>query len=137
MTSTVEYVRNRLSIALVIWLGLLWVASPAFACARIADRDCCPAGAGSPCEGTGIDLSTVAALCCAAAPAASPTVAADCARTAHVQPHTADPPDAIAAFVWLATVGSFTEPPSLAPPEIGGVRPDAALTYLHTLRLRL
>jgi hypothetical protein len=129
--------RHRFAIVLVAWLGLLWAYSPALACARIADRDCCPAGPGAPCDGRGIDLSTVAALCCAAAPAASPTVAADVARAAHVQPHTPDSLDTIAALAWLAIAGAFTRPPPLAPPEIARVRPDAALTYLHTLRLRL
>jgi hypothetical protein len=133
----VEYVRRPLSIALVIWLGLLWVGSPAFACARAADRDCCPAGGTSPCHRTGIDLSTVAAPCCVAAPAASPTAVADANRTAHVQPHTPEPPDVIAAFAWFATLSSFTDPSLLTPPDFIGVRPDAALTYLQTLRLRL
>jgi hypothetical protein len=132
-----EYVRRSLSIALVIWLGLLWVASPALACARVTDRDCCSPDTTSPCTGTGTDLSTVSALCCSAAPAASPSVAADAGRAAHVQPDTLDSPDAITAFAWLATLGSLTEPPPLAPPEITSVRFDAALTYLHTLRLRL
>jgi hypothetical protein len=121
---------------LVIWLGLLWVASPALGCARMADRDCCPAGASSPCEGTGVDLSTVQALCCVSAPA-SATTAADTTRTTHVQPQTPDVPDPIAALAWFATLTSFTEPPPLAHPEIAVVRTDAALTYLHTLRLRL
>jgi hypothetical protein len=123
--------------ALVIWLGLLWVASPTLACARVADRDCCPAGSTAPCEGTGVDLSTVQALCCVSAPAASSTAAADTTRTTHVQPQTPHPPDPVAALAWFATLSSFSEPPPLTPPEIVAARTHAALTYLHTLRLRL
>jgi hypothetical protein len=132
-----RHVQRRLSIALMIWLGLLWVASPALACARMADRDCCPSGTTSPCEGTRVDLSPVNALCCVTAPATSASAAIDASRTAHVQPHTPAGPDPIAALAWLATLTPSGEPSLLAPPDLVITRTDAARTYLHTRRLRL
>jgi len=133
-----EFVR-RLSLVMVVWLGLLWVASPALACARVADRDCCPAGPTAPCSGqeSGVDLSTLDALCCVAAPATSSSAAVDASRTTHVQPNAGDSPDPVVAFAWLATLRLSSEPPPLTPPDTVIVRTDAALTYLHTLRLRL
>jgi hypothetical protein len=130
--------RHRLSIVLMLWLALVWAASPALACARPADRDCCPAGDSSPCTGggSGIDLNTLAALCCVSAPAASPA-AADTARTEQVQPHDSGSPDPITTFAWFATL---TAPDDIRPPNPSGllaVRADGARTYLHTRRLRL
>jgi hypothetical protein len=105
----------------------------------MADRDCCPPGTTAPCsgEGSGVDLSTLDTLCCVAAPAPSSSAAVDASRTTHVQPNADDSPDPIAAFAWLATLSSTRESRPLTPPDAVIVRTDAALTYLHTLRLRL
>jgi hypothetical protein len=132
-------VLRRLASVLVVWLGLLWASSPALACARSADRDCCPEGGTSPCsdEGSGLDLNALATLCCVIAPAASPVVSADTSRTAHVQPHDSGSPDPIVAFAWFATLTPSDHRPPLTRPDASLVRTDAALTYLHTRRLRL
>ncbi len=129
--------RHRLAALLVVWLGLLWAASPALACARAADRDCCPEGTTSPCPRERTDLSTLAALCCVSAPAASQAVAADTTRTTHVQPDHSGSPDPIITLAWFATLATpnYESPPK--PPDTRFVGIDAARTYLHTLRLRL
>lgn len=132
--------QRRLLMVLVVWLGLLWAASPAVACARGAERDCCPAGMTSPCsgQGSGADVSTLAALCCVSAPTATPAVSADAARATHVQPEDSGSPDPIVAIAWFATLTPFRHALDLTPRHAATpVRTDAGLTYLRTLRLRL
>jgi hypothetical protein len=130
---------KRFSILVMLWLGLLWAAAPALACAPMPDRDCCPAGTHTPCgaDQSGVDLRAVAALCCVSAPVASPVAIADETR-ASVVPHNADPQPDAALLAWFATLEPppEREPPPL-PPDASGLGADSSLIYLHTLRLRL
>ncbi len=130
---------RRPAVLLVAWLGLLWSASPVLACTLAADPDCCPPGVTSPCSGggSGVDLSAFAALCCARAPAASPAVSAACTRTIHVSPLDSGSPDGVVAIAWFVTPTPFNYAPPLSLPDVAATRTDAALTYLHTRRLRL
>lgn len=131
--------QKRLSILVMLWLGLIWAAAPALACAPMENRDCCPEGAPSPCGGgeSGLNLKAVASLCCASAPVASPSAAADTARSTHVEPQSPESPDAIALLAWFATLQPREYETPRAPPDIVQTRTDASLTYLRTLRLRL
>jgi hypothetical protein len=129
-------VRRQLSIALMLCLGLIWAASPALACARMAHRDCCPTDSSSPCEGEkSRDLGALTALCCVTAPAAATSVAADLPRAAHLQD--TGSPDPVVLLAWFATFSprDYSQPP--APPHPLVAPPDGSLTYLRTLRLRL
>lgn len=131
--------QRRVSILVMLWLGLIWAAAPAFACASMAHRDCCPDGAPSPCgDPSGLDLKAFASLCCASAPVASPSAAtAETPKSIRVEPQSPDSPHALALLAWFATLQArdYAAPP--APPDTAQTRTDAALTYLHTLRLRL
>ena len=131
---------RRLASVLVVCLGLLWVSSPAFACAKPAtDSDCCPHGVPSPCggEGSAVDFDTLASLCCASAPAPSSAVSVDASRKTHFQPSDSGSPHPIVAIAWFATLTPVTYPPPLTSADSAVPRTDAALTYLHTRRLRL
>ena len=131
---------RRFAIVLVAWLGLAWAVSPALACARgAADRDCCPEGVTSPCKGEepSVDLSSLAALCCAGASTASPVVSAEASRTTHVQPRDSGSPDPIVTFAWFATLTPFPDAAPLPDRGFASSRTDATLTYLRTRRLRL
>jgi len=130
-------VRHGLAIVMVIWLGLVSAASPALACAS-SHRDCCPEGMTSPCDGKGsvVDLSTIAAVCCVSAPAAS-SAAAESPRATHVQPHDLPSLDPIATFAWLATFTASDHECSPRSHDISVAPTDEGLTYLRTLRLRL
>ena len=130
---------RRVASVWVVWLGLLWVASPALACTRASDRDCCPDGVTAPCsdEGSGVDLRVLATLCCVGAPAASPVVSTEVSRIANVQPRDSGSPDTIVALAWFVTLAPSDRGSSAAPPEIPSARTEAAAIYLHTRRLRL
>lgn len=133
----IEFVRQRLAALLVVWLGLIWAASPALACARLAERDCCPAGSTSPCgDGSDTELGAFAAVCCVNSPAASPAVAVE-ARTSHAQPADSGSPDPLVTLAWFATLGAPRYELASRSPEIHLFRINAANTYLRTLRLRL
>jgi hypothetical protein len=127
---------RRLTALVVIWVSLLAAAPSAFACAWVVLKsDCCPAG--SPTsrggEGSAVLTDVGAALCCAAQPEVSPTIAAGSVRTAHER--NLHPPLAV-----IAESVSWTAPSSarvVPPPLIRSPRNDGALTYLHTARLRL
>jgi hypothetical protein len=127
---------RRTAIVLVVWLGLLWAASPAFACARGGHGDCCPDGMTSPCKGagSGIDLST---LCCVSVPAASPATLAATSQANHIQPHDSGSSDPIVALAWFATVAPSIRAAPSADRRVSIVRTEASLTYLRTRRLRL
>lgn len=126
--------RKRVSILVMFWLGLVWAAAPALACAQTPDRDCCPPDTHTPCSG---DLQAVAAACCISAPAASPAAVADAPRGTCVQSPDTDSLDTTTLVAWFATLRPLEHEPPPLPPDAPGVRNDAALTYLHTLRLRL
>jgi hypothetical protein len=132
-------VHKRLSILLLLCLGLVWAASPALACAQMPERDCCPPGTQTPCGGdqSGLDLRAVAALCCVSVPVSSSAATADEPRPTSVQPHDNDSPDAFALVAWFATLEPPEREPPPLPPDAFGTRTDASLTYLHTRRLRL
>src|SRR5690349_21847339 len=106
----------------MLWLGLIWAAAPALACESMAQRDCCPEGAPSPCGGgsSGLDLKAFASLCCASAPAASTSAAADTSRSLHVEPQSSDSDSshAIALLAWFATLQPPEYKPPAAPPDI-------------------
>jgi hypothetical protein len=59
------------------------------------------------------------------------------ARTTQVQPHDAGSPDPIIAIAWIATLPAFNYAPPVPLCDTARARTDAALTYLHTRRLRL
>jgi hypothetical protein len=116
------------------WIGLLWAVSPALACGQGAHRDCCPPGVTTPCGGSGVDLGSLAALCCATAPSAPSAMAADASRTIEIQKHHAELLSAIAPGLRF---GKFNHPPPIRPGDHVSAPNDAGLTYLLTLRLRL
>jgi hypothetical protein len=135
---------RRLSTLLVVWVGLLGVALPALACSMAAlDRDCCPQNAPSSCgdESRGC-LKAAAAICRATVSGSSQAVSINASRL--LQESHAGPcgsPDLPVLPVWVAhSMGMAMDvarrydvpAPASSPP-----RTDAALTYLHTGRLRL
>jgi hypothetical protein len=87
-----------------------------------------------PCGGSGVDLGSLAALCCATAPSAPSAIAADASRTVEIQKHHAELPSAVTPALWF---GKFKHPPPIKPSDDGSAPNDAGLTYLLTLRLRL
>lgn len=131
--------RRRLSILVMLWMGLMWAAAPTLACASLPNRDCCPDGAPAPCGGdeSGVDLKAAASLCCVSAPSGVTSVSADTQRVAHVEPLHPDSVDSIALLAWLATLQPRRHELPARPPDAVRARTDAALTYLRTLRLRL
>jgi len=134
-------VLRRLTAVAVILLNLLGAASPAFACSLAAPMsDCCgQAGTSSPCAGgegfvQGSDDTT--ARCCASGYAAFPGAAIDSGRTSSEHSHPPSSSDALPVIAWSASWSSpvlahLTLASLIRPP------PSAALTYLHTARLRL
>jgi hypothetical protein len=130
-------VLRRLALSLVLWVGVLGVASPALACAATAalERDCCPEGMPSPCEGGSGDPS--ATLCCVAAPAPAQAVAAESGRTQLERAHDSGSPDPFIVSAWLATFVRDGSLPARISSSSSAYRTDATLTYLLTRRLRL
>jgi hypothetical protein len=133
-------VQRWLTIALIGLLALVWAGSPAFACARVAQRDCCTGMPDMPCgeESAGKAPTTLSMVCCAQAPATSSLVAAETHRSAQIQPADPESPD-----LHLVPV-RFEAPANIDGPSPGSIRAreampraDASRTYLHTLRLRL
>ena len=130
---------RRWSTLLVIWFGLLvGVASPELACATAKSGDCCPQDSTSPCgeEKRDHDLGSLAA-CCVTAPPAPSAVWVEANRNAADQPHGSGSPDTIVALAWFATLSLHVRAPQSVVPAMSLPRTDAALTWLHTGRLRL
>lgn len=130
---------RRLTASLVLWLGLVGVGLPVFACAAAAGpyEDCCPQGVPSPCTNseTAHDFAT-ATLCCVAAPAPSQAVSVDAGRSAPERELDSGSPDAIALPAWMdCSTGAGL--PEVRAPQVSASRTNAAQTYLRTGRLRL
>ena len=135
-------VLRRLTAVVVIWVSLLSAAFPAFACSLdVSKSDCCgQGGVPSPCTGGERfvpPLDVTAAMCCASGHAAFPDVAMGSARTSHERGHYPSSPDRVALIAW-STSRSLAVPARLITPSLIQSPPSAAaLTYLHTARLRL
>lgn len=135
-------VLRRLTAVVVIWVSLLSAAFPAFACSLdVSKSDCCDqGGVPSPCTGGERfvpPLDVTAAMCCASGHAAFPDVAMGSARTSHERGHYPSSPDRVALIAW-STSWSVPVPARLITPSLIQSPPSAAaLTYLHTARLRL
>jgi hypothetical protein len=129
-------VLRRLVAALVLWVGVLGIASPVLACTSMApaESDCCPQGSPAPCGG---DRSAALECCVAAPPAVTASPVAAKAEQLQIEPRS-DSRDPVIPPAWLET-SNPRGPPSLqfVAPERLSASTDAALTYLHTGRLRL
>lgn len=132
---------RRLTVLLVMWVGLLGAASPALACAMEAALagDCCPPGSTLPCGERGSpDFNAVApAICCVTASAPAPAVAIDSGRSLYKQQDSSGSPGAVVLPVWVTSApnlihSTYIPAPAVTPPRLGGT-----LTYLQTGRLRL
>jgi len=133
-------VLRRLAAVVVIWVSLLSAAFPAFACSLDASKSDCCGGVPSPCTGGERfvpSLDITAAICCGSGHAAFPDVAIDTGRTSHERGHYPSSPDPLALIAWSAS-WSVPVPARLIIPSLIRAPPNtAALTYLHTARLRL
>lgn len=134
-------VLRRLTTAVVIWVSLLGVAIPAFGCSLIASKgDCCPAGASLPCpSGEGFTQPPDAmAACCSSGHASPSVVAIDSGRALYERDHHPNSsPDPFVLVAWPTFWSAAVFNPPARASLIRLPRSDAALTYLHTARLRL
>jgi hypothetical protein len=127
---------RRLIALVVLWVGLLGAGSPVLTCAAgAAAGDCCSPDAPSGCIVSYEQLDAAATICCAAA-GPSHVVSIEPGRELQIQPDSGstDPVVIVAAFA------PFTHPKQqlrFIAPLASSARTDAALTYLHTGRLRL
>jgi hypothetical protein len=134
-----ERVMRRLTAILAIWLSLLGVAMPVLACSMgVAADGCCPVRTQSPCGGSReSQWNATVALCCSAGPTSASGPSIEPSRSTHVPLHSGTP-DQLLVSGWTTT-----NPASVAGQRIFTCssipthRADAALTYLHTGRLRL
>ncbi len=131
---------HRLTALLVIWLGLLGAAGAAPACPMIASGgDCCPHNAPMPCGDTAPEdpLQPASETCCIASPNSDHVVALSAGRL--LQEHREglfESPDSFVSFAsFVADASTRHCIRSITSPQPR--RPDAALIYLHTGRLRL
>ena len=134
-------VLRRLTAIVVIWASLLWAVGPALACSLSAfSKDCCPAGTSAPCAGqagSAQHFDTVEVPCCASGQATVADVAIDSGRTSHERGHYPTSPDPIVLIAWsVSWLASVHTTPTL-PSRVRPPPSFAALTYLHTARLRL
>jgi hypothetical protein len=135
-------VLSRLTAVVVIWVSLLGAAFPALACALTASNsECCgQSGTALRCArdvGFGQPREATTALCCASGHEAFPGVAYDSERTSPERGHDLSSTDPFVLIAWSAswfapTLAPLTTPSLVRPPPSA-----AALTYLHTARLRL
>lgn len=125
---------RRLSAVLVIWVGLLGAALPVLACSMAAQRhDCCPPGAPSPCD----DGST-AAICCVSTPSSSQAVSITASRVLQDgHAGSSGSVDFLVLPLWIVSLMDVARRYDIPAPASPAPRTDAALTYLHTGRLRL
>jgi hypothetical protein len=135
-------VLRRLTAFVIIWVSLLGAAFPAFACSLAASQSgCCgEAGTPSPCSGGERfvpPLDVTPAICCASGHTAVPSMAVDSGRTSHEPGHSPTSPDQFVLIAWstswLTPVRTSLNTAPLTPSPLS----TAALTYLHTARLRL
>jgi hypothetical protein len=144
MAGNLEFLRmlRRLTAVVVIWMSLLGAAFPAVACSLgAAADDCCgQQGASSPCaggEGFVQPPNATMALCCASGHAAFPSVATDSGRASQPRGQHPSSPDPVVLIAWYAS-WSAPVPARLLTASLTRSPPSAAaLTYLHTARLRL
>jgi hypothetical protein len=132
-------VLRRFTTVVLIWIGLLAVALPAFGCSpAVLNCDCCPAdgsAACSPGEMGIIHPEAAAALCCVDQSVALRPVASELRRPLHERKFPRGSPD-LAALVTGSISRSASRSGDLIFPA-GFVRSDGTLIYLHTARLRL
>ena len=131
---------RRLSTLLLVWVGLLGAALPAFACSMAAlDRDCCPQNAPSSCgDGSRECLQAAAAICRASTSGAAQAVSIQASQL--LQEGQAGPggsPDLPVLPAWVLSSMDSAPWDDIPEPVSSPPRTDAALTYLHTGRLRL
>jgi len=135
-------VLRRLAAVVVIGVSLLSAAFPAFACSMDASKsDCCGQG-GAPSFCTSGERfmppsDVTASMCCASGQAAFPDVAIGSGRTSHERGHYPSSPDPVALIAWSASWSVPASTPRVTPSLIRSPPGTAALTYLHTARLRL
>lgn len=129
---------RRLIALLVVWAGLLAAGSPALACATAAAAgDCCPPGAPSGCSQTYAQLDVVANICCVSAPAPSQIVSVESVRERHVLQQDNGSHDPLVIVSKSNALTEFQQRFQFTAPLVSSASTDAALTYLHTGRLRL
>jgi hypothetical protein len=130
---------RRLTTVALIWISLLAVALPAFACSR-ATCNCCPIE-GSTAGGLGetgiIHPEAAAALCCVDQSEALRPVEREVRRPSHDSKFPQGSRDPAALITGLISRTALRSGELLLPPLAGFVRSDGTLTYLHTARLRL
>lgn len=130
---------RRWTALLVLLVALFGAASSAFACAPSDGDDCCPPDAPSKCpEQTpyeGLDVS--AAVCCITPSAPSQRVSVQSLRKIELPAQDDGSPDPVVIFSWLVAFNVPDRLRVLTAPIVTAHRADAALTYLHTGRLRL
>lgn len=122
--------------ALVLWVGVLGIASPALACATVAPahRDCCPDdGAPVPCGGE----QPGELACCIAAPTPAPAAGVSLSTEQDVQDRATGAPDPVLLVAWLQTLATAPWMREPIEPQASPPRNEATFTYLQTRRLRL
>lgn len=132
---------RRLTALLVVCVGLLGAAVPALACSIAAlDGDCCPQNSQSSCTGSepGERLETAATNCCIAAPVPSHAESISSIRSLQDEhPVSSATPDSLSLPPWIAPSAGRIRKDYVLTPVSSPPRTSAALTYLHTGRLRL
>ena len=134
--STQERVFRRLATWLLLAVGALALASPAFACALLTapTKDCCPEGAPSPCKG---EVPIGNASCCAVAPVSIQATACEAPRTTQVQPLDSNGADPLIIAAWIHSLDFHLASRSLPVDEWQSPARRDQLIYLQTRRLRL
>ncbi len=127
---------------LVVWVSLLGMALPTFACARHGHTCCSPdsqsACAGhSPDNGRGIPLSLLGSGCCADAPAITRVPTAQIARIQLEPNDLSHAPDPLGMLLWVLAAHSPERDRGRAVHIVPLYQANASLTYLRTARLRL
>lgn len=132
---------RRLIALLVVCVGLLGAAVPVLACSIAAlDGDCCPQNSQSSCAGSepGERLETAATNCCIAAPVPSHAESISSIRSLQDEhPASSATPESLSLPPWIASSAALNRNDCVFTPVSSPPRTDAALTYLHTGRLRL
>ncbi len=132
---------RRFITVVLIWISLLAVALPAFACSRAAlNCNCCPedgSAACSPGETGIIHPEAAAALCCVDQSAALRHIASEGRRPSHERKFSRGSPDPAALSTGPISRTASRSGDPILPPLAGFVRSDGTLIYLHTARLRL
>jgi hypothetical protein len=129
---------RRLTAILVFWLSLLGVAMPVLACSMgVAADGCCAVRSQSPCGGSGdSQWNATVTLCCSAGPASASGPSVEPSRSTQAPLHPGTPHQLVVSG-WTTTNPVNAAAQLVFASSISTHRADAALTYLHTRRLRL